>query len=179
VGVTELYPERVPDLFLRQPLVIYGRIVSAKAGRVRFAARAGASGYEANIPFDTAQARFHPGITTLWARQRIDDALDRWRTAEEGERDTIRSAIVADAIRYRLVTRFTSLVAVEEVIANPGGQQRTAAVPSELPLGMQLDKVFGAPATGTADEFLEALGILLLLSSATLLWLLRRAGAPA
>jgi Ca-activated chloride channel family protein len=179
VGVTELYPERVPDLFLRQPLVIYGRIVSGKAGRVRFAARAGASGYEANIPFDTAQARFHPGITTLWARQRIDDALDRWRTAEEGERDTIRSAIVADAIRYRLVTRFTSLVAVEEVIANPGGQQRTAAVPSELPLGMQLDKVFGAPATGTADEFLEALGILLLLSSATLLWLLRRAGAPA
>jgi Ca-activated chloride channel family protein len=179
VQAAEIYPEKLPDLFLRQPLVIYGRIANGKAGRVRFAARAGSSAFEANIPFDAAKATFHPGITTLWARQRIEDALDRWRTAEEKDRDGIRAAIVADAIRYRLVTRFTSLVAVEEVVANPGGQQHTAAVPTELPHGWQLDKVFGAPATGTADEFLEALGVVLLLSSITLLWLLRRTGATA
>jgi Ca-activated chloride channel family protein len=179
VQPAEIYPEKLPDLFLRQPLVIYGRIANGKAGRIRFAARAGSSAFEANIPFDTAKASFHPGITTLWARQRIEGALDRWRTAEEKERDGIRSAIVADAIRYRLVTRFTSLVAVEEVVANPGGQQQTAAVPTELPHGWQLDKVFSAPATGTADEFLEALGVVLLLGSITLLWLLRRTGATA
>lgn len=179
VHATDIYPENLPDLFLRQPLVVYGRIANGKAGRVRFAARAGNSAFETSLPVDTAKASFHPGITTLWARQRIEDALDRWRTAEEGQRDSIRSAIVADAIRYRLVTRFTSLVAVEEVIANPGGQQHTAAVPTELPHGWQLDKVFGAPATGTAEEFLEALGIVLLLSSGTLLWLLRRSGATS
>ena len=71
--------------------------------------------------------------------------------------------MIAHAIRYHLVTRFTSLVAVEEVVANVGGESRTVPVPAELPAGMQMDKVFGAPATGTADAFLEMLGVILLL----------------
>jgi hypothetical protein len=54
-------------------------------------------------------------------------------------------------------------------------------VSTELPAGMQMDKVFGAPATGTADAFLEALGVALLLVTLLLsffLWrLTRRAGA--
>jgi LPXTG-motif cell wall-anchored protein len=44
---------------------------------------------------------------------------------------------------------------------------------------MQMEKVFGAPATGTADAFLEALGITLLLLSLVLLYLVRKAGALA
>jgi hypothetical protein len=82
--------------------------------------------------------------------------------------------VIAHAIRYRLVTQFTSLVAVEEVVANVGGESRTVAVPTELPAGMQLDKVFGAPATGTPDAFLEALGVALLLVSIVMLVALRR-----
>ena len=76
-----------------------------------------------------------------------------------------------------VVARFTSLVAVEEVVANVGGESRTVAVPTELPAGMQLDKVFGAPATGTPDAFLEMLGVTLLLMGtlvAILLHILQR-----
>jgi LPXTG-motif cell wall-anchored protein len=40
-----------------------------------------------------------------------------------------------------------------------------------------MDKVFGAPATGTADAFLEALGVALLLVSFVLWRLTRRIGA--
>ena len=100
--------------------------------------------------------------------------MDRWRAADESARDGIRAGIIAHAIRYRLVTRFTSLVAVEEVIANVGGESRTVAVPAELPAGMQLERVFGAPATGTADAFLEMLGVVLLLMSLALFFVLRR-----
>ena len=74
------------------------------------------------------------------------------------------------------MTRFTSLLAVEEIVANMGGESRTVAVPAELPAGMQLDKVFGAPATGTADAFLEALGIVLLFTGILLSIVLRRFG---
>jgi hypothetical protein len=47
---------------------------------------------------------------------------------------------------------------------------------------MEMDKVFGAPATGTADAFFEALGVVLLIVSFMLwgfmLWPLnRRVGA--
>ena len=100
--------------------------------------------------------------------------MDGWRAAEESNRTEIRDSVVAHAIRYNLVTRFTSLVAVEEKVVNASGQNDTVPVPTELPAGMQMDKVFGAPATGTADEFLEALGVTLLASGVALLWFMRQ-----
>jgi len=136
-------------------------------------AHAGNQPYQASFPIDATTATFHPGITVLWARQRVEHFMDQWRQTEEGARDAIRAAIVAHAIRYRLVTRFTSLVAVEQLVSNPGGESSTVAVRSELPEGMQMDKVFGAPATGTADAFLEALGLALIGISLAVIWGLR------
>jgi Ca-activated chloride channel family protein len=176
VEVAEVYPQQPPDLFLRQPLLLYGRISHGRTGRVHLTARAGDQPYEASFTFDASTASFHPGITTLWARQRVEDLMDRWRLSDEDSRPGIRSTLIAHAIRYRLVTRFTSLVAVEEVVANTSGASTTVAVPAELPAGMQMEKVFGAPATGTADGFLEALGLALFLLGLLLWRLTRRAG---
>ncbi len=163
VEVADVYPQRAPDLFLGQPLLLFGRIAQGHKGQVHLAARAGGQPYEATFDFDTATAAFRPAITTLWARQRVEDLMDRWRLSDDDARSAIRAMLIAHAIRYRLVTKFTSLVAVEEVIANTGASLNTVAVPTELPAGMQMEKVFGAPATGTADNFLEALGVALLL----------------
>ena len=177
VELSEVYPQRLPDLFLRQPLLIFGRISQGRKGVIHLTARTGDQPYEASFPFDASTASFHPGITTLWARQRVEDLMDLWRSSDEDARAKVQAIIIAHAIRYRLVTRFTSLVAVEEVVANVGGESRTVAVPTELPAGMQLDKVFGAPATGTPDAFLEMLGVTLLLMGilmAILLHILQR-----
>ena len=163
VQVADLYPQRPPDLFLREPLLIYGRITQGQKGRIILTARAAGQPYQATFPIDAATATFHPGITVLWARQRVESLMDDWRQSSDDDREATRNAIIAHAIRYRLVTRFTSLVAVEQQITNTTGQSTTVAVRAELPAGMQMDKVFGAPATGTAEAFYEALGLLLLL----------------
>jgi Ca-activated chloride channel homolog len=176
VEVADVYPQRPPDLFLRQPLLLYGRISKGHSGRLRLTARAGDQPYEANFAFDTSTASFHAGITTLWARQRVEDLIDQWRLSDEDARAAIRATLIAHAIRYRLVTGFTSLVAVEEIVANTSGASTTVPVATELPAGMQMEKVFGAPATGTADAFLEALGVALLLLS-LVLWCFVRKGA--
>ena len=161
VDVDQVYPERIPDLFLHQPLLIFGRISKGSTGTVHLTGRAGNQAYETSIVFDASKATFHPGITTLWARQRVEDLMDHWRHSDEKGQSEIRSSVIAHAIRYRLVTRFTSLVAVEEVVVNTSGHSTKAPVPTELPAGWQMEKVFGAPATGTADEFLETLGLAL------------------
>jgi len=44
---------------------------------------------------------------------------------------------------------------------------------------MKMESVFGAPATGNADEFLEALGLLLVTVSLVLWLLTRRAGVAS
>jgi LPXTG-motif cell wall-anchored protein len=107
--------------------------------------------------------------------------MDHWRhsQSDNNQQAEIRSSIIAHAIRYRLVTRFTSLVAVEEVVTNAGGHSNKVAVSTELPEGWQMDKVFGAPATGTADAFLQTLGITLVLAGLALVLLMRRRGALA
>jgi Ca-activated chloride channel family protein len=126
------------------------------------------------IPFDTSKASSHPGITTLWARQQVEHLMDQWRTSDEDQQPAVRASVIATAIRYHLVTQFTSLVAVEEVVTNVSGQSRTTSVPTELPEGWQMENVFGPPPTGTADAFLETLGITLLLTGIAMLLLLRR-----
>jgi Ca-activated chloride channel family protein len=169
----------VPDLFMHQPLLIYGRITKGRIGRVHITARSGNEPYEATIAFDAAKTIFHPGITTLWARQRVEDLMDHWGISDEKGQAKIRASVIAHAIRYRLVTRFTSLVAVEEVVANPSGKSKTLAVPTELPEGWKMDKVFGAPTTGTADSFLEALGAMLLAVGVCVVYIERRVRAGA
>ena len=180
VELADVYPSRTPDLFLSQPLVVYGRITKGRIGKLHITGRAGNAPYETTIAFDTSKSSFHPGITTIWARQRVEDLMDKWRTTpEEKDKDEIRKSIISHAIKYRLVTQFTSLVAIEERIVNEGGQQKTVPVPTELPEGMKMEKVFGAPATGTADAFLETLGITLLFAGAAFWFLLRRKNAGA
>jgi Ca-activated chloride channel homolog len=176
VEVADIYPECVPDLFQQQPLLIFGRISKGRAGTLRLTARAGNDSYETIIPFDISKATFHPGISTLWARQQVEELMDRWRASDENGQAELRANIIAHATRYRLVTRFTSLVAVEQIVANTSGQSSTIAVPTELPAGMQMEKVFGAPATGTADAFLESLGAALILAGAVLWAFVRKRG---
>ena len=105
--------------------------------------------------------------------------MDHWRESDGSNRTEMQKTVIAHAIQYNLVTRFTSFVAVEEVVANLDGHNNTVPVPAELPAGMQVDKVFGAPPTGTADAFLEALGLTLLATGATLMWFVRRREAGA
>ena len=173
IEVTDVYPERTPDLFVGQPLAIYGRIVKGRTGTAVLTAREGSEVYEARIPVDLGKATFHPGITTMWARQRVEDLMDRWRERDENGQAEIRAQIVEHAIRYHLVTKFTSLVAVEQVVANASGRQKTVSVPTELPAGWKMEGVFGAPTTGTADSFWEAVGVTLLALGALLMVVLR------
>jgi Ca-activated chloride channel family protein len=179
VEAAELYPQRAPDLFLHQPLLISGYIAKGRAGAVRVSARTGDDPYEAIIAFDASTATFHPGTTTLWARRRVEHLMDEWRRADEYKRADLRLGVIEHAVHYGLVTQFTSLVAVEDVIVNGSGRLTSAALPTELPAGWQMDEVFGPPATGTADAFLQALGLAVLGAGVVLLLVTRRARCRA
>lgn len=171
VSAADVLPARLPDLFRGQPLLIHGRLHGDAPGRLVIEGRAGASAFRQELAVEPQRARFHPGITTLWARAKVDELMDLWRQAPEGpEQDARRADVVALAVQHHLVTRFTSLVAVEDVPAHTGGAPRTALVPAELPAGWQAEAVVGRnPQGGTADLFLESLGFALLITSAALL----------
>ncbi|MEW5852743.1 MAG: marine proteobacterial sortase target protein [Myxococcota bacterium] len=167
----ELLPNKLPDLYLGHPLVLFGRLAGGTTGSVEIRGRTGSAKHVERIPLDVRKASFHPAISTLWARKQVDARMNAWRnTYDENERGKLRGQVLDLALKHHLVTQFTSLVAVEEVVVNPGGEQASLAVPTELPDGWERDKVVGAnPQGGTWDMFLELLGLCLLAAGCLML----------
>ena len=87
----------------------------------------------------------HDVLATLWARRRVDDLMSRdFEGIQSGEpQSNIKEAITRIGLQYRLMTQFTSFVAVEETIITEGGQPRRIDVPVEMPEGVSYQGVFG------------------------------------
>ncbi|MBM3458358.1 MAG: hypothetical protein FJX77_07480 [Armatimonadetes bacterium] len=83
-------------------------------------------------------------IPTLWAREKIEDLQSQdWNGAQQGTPNAaIRDQIVGVALDYRLMSQYTSFVAVEERVVNVGGQNRRIDVPVELTDGVAYEGIF-------------------------------------
>jgi hypothetical protein len=81
----------------------------------------------------------------MWARAKVDELM--WQDLaglQSGHFPApLHEAIVQVALAHRLMTQFTSFVAVEERVVNEGGVQRKVAVPVEMPQGVRYEGVFG------------------------------------
>jgi Ca-activated chloride channel family protein len=90
-----------------------------------------------------AQAVEGRGLSKLWARRKIADA-EVARTLRQITPDEADGRILALALDHHLVTRLTSLVAVDQTPSRPDGARLTRAeIPLNLPAGWDFDKVFG------------------------------------
>jgi len=125
----EVWPERIPDLYLGEPLVITARSRVA-GGPVSVSALRGGSAWRNSFP--RAGKLKGVGIDKLWARRKIKSLMDSWYQGANPRE--VRQAIVELGRRYHLVTDHTRLVAVDEAaIASAGGQPAPPAVPVDPP----------------------------------------------
>ncbi len=160
----ELYPAVVPDLYAGEPLVLRARARDFTSGTVRLSGRLPSGNWHEEVPLDSAFDDF--GVGALWARARIEDLYDQQRRGANP--DNIRAAVVETALTHRLVSRVTSLVAVDKTPARaPGTPMKTGFVPNLLPAGQTA--AFPATATNAAlyrmiAAAIFALAVLLFLS---------------
>ncbi|MEJ2231389.1 MAG: VIT and VWA domain-containing protein, partial [Nitrospirales bacterium] len=150
LDVTEVYPKRLPDLFSAKPLVLTGRYTTPGKGTIRL--RGKMAGHLVVRKIDVEFPGFEPVhdvLETLWARTKIADLISQdYAGIQQGTpQPKVREAITQLGLDYRLMTQFTSFVAVEELIITEGGQPRRIEVPVELPEGVSYEGVFGS-----ADE---------------------------
>jgi TonB family protein len=97
-------------------------------------------------------------LATLWARTRVDDLMSQdFSGAQQGTmKDDVKQNIIQLGLDYRLMTQFTSFVAVEEMVVTDGGQPRRIDVPVEVPEGVDRQKAYGEE----ADKRTEVLGLI-------------------
>jgi len=144
--VTDVQPERQPDLFAARPLIINGRYTHAAHGAIRLRGYSGGRLVTRTIDVDLpASEPRHDVLASLWARTRIDGLMAQdWQGLQRGTmRADLRDAITELGLDYRLMTQFTSFVAVEEKTVTEGGQPRHIEVPVEMPEGVSYEGVFG------------------------------------
>lgn len=150
------WPQRIPDLYLGEPVVV-SALLPPGAGHVTVTGRRGEQQWGTVLPLTDAQAE--RGVAALWARSRVAALMDTLHDGADPE--AVRGQVIQVALEHRLVSRYTSLVAVDVTASRPeGAASREAAVPVNLPHGWSHDAVFGpAPQTATSAPINVALGL--------------------
>jgi Ca-activated chloride channel family protein len=165
-AAVEAWPARLPDLYLGEPVLVSARI-QGDADRVAVTGRRGAETW--TTAMGMAEGRRGPGASVLWARRKVAALLDSLHEGKDAEE--VRRGIVAVGLEHHLVTKHTSLVAVDVTPSRPGDAAlRSGALPTNLPHGWSHEGVFGElPQTATAAPLDALLALLALIAAGALL----------
>ena len=144
--VTDVYPQRLPDLFSGQPVIISGRYTQPATGTIRLKGTRAGGAFSRDIPvtFSASTPPFE-ALAGFWARRRIDDLMSQdWLGIQRGAmKPELKEQITQLGLDYRLMTQFTSFVAVEDKIVTTNGKPERIEVPVEMPEGVSHEGVFG------------------------------------
>ncbi len=175
-AAAEMWPRHVPDLYAGEPVVLRARVKALHGTVTVSGTRAGAS-WERRLVLKGGAGE--KGIGKLWARAKIASLMDSLH--EGADRGEVRKQVIAVALRHHLVSRYTSLVAVDVTPTRP--DNATAGkrnVPLNLPHGWKYEKVFGGlPQTATPARLHAIIGLLaLLLGLLAMRWSTARRARP-
>jgi Ca-activated chloride channel family protein len=136
----DVTPKVMPDLYAGEPLTLAAKVASI-GGTVTVSGNIGGQPWQVTLPVNKAAEG--AGISKYWARARISDAEVSTLLGKVSRVDADKR-ILDLALEHGLLTRMTSLVAVDKTPSRPAGTPLTRAdVPLNLPAGWDFDKVFG------------------------------------
>ena len=106
------------------------------SGNIRLRGKRAGEGFVREIPVTlAASSAANSVIPGFWARRRIDDLMSQdWSGAQSGAmKPELQKEITQLGLDYRLMTQFTSFVAVEDRVVTENGKSKRGEVPVELP----------------------------------------------
>lgn len=153
----EVYPQRLPDLYAGEPLLLVARLDGAarSGGQIELLGQLAAAPWSQKIGLELhGQAR---GLGRLWAQRKLEALEDAQRRG--GDAEALRGEATALALKHHLVGRYTSLVAVDRTPQRPAeAALQSVAMENAAPA----DRVVFAQ-TATSSKLWLALGALCLL----------------
>ncbi|MFA6229740.1 MAG: marine proteobacterial sortase target protein [Rhodanobacter sp.] len=161
---TDAYPRQLPDLYLGEPIQ-----VTAKLTRPVTSVQVHGQllDHEWNTPVELKGTTPAEGLDRLWAQARIADLEDQ--LARGGDPATLIGQITDTALTAHLVSRYTSLVAVDRTPARTANAAlKHQQIPNVMPAGTHFAQ------TATPAELELWLSLLALLLAA-LAWRMQRA----
>lgn len=141
----EAWPQKIPDLYLGEPLMVVARLDGIPKD---FVVTGSMAGKPYRMAFDMPWPVEGAGVHKLWARKKVDSLTDAMRTGKSG----LEPEILAVALEHHIVSELTSLVAVDVTPVRKDGEPLSStslptSVPGMLPrggTGWPLQLLFGA-----------------------------------
>ncbi len=168
-GAAEMFPAKIPDLYDGEPVVVALKAETLPAS-VMIRGSIGATPWTTTVVLKDQPSR--DGLSVYWARQKISLLMDQQRQGQD--KSAVRQAVLDVALAHHLVSKYTSLVAVDKEPVRPTDKTLvTHAMKTNLPEGQDYQAIFGLPKTATSGR-LQILFGLATLAMAWLAWGLRK-----
>jgi Ca-activated chloride channel family protein len=139
-NVADVFPQRLPDLFVGRPVIVTGRYAGQPPRAVKVTGRV--RGEEQTIQV-AAREDEAPGAASaakalplVWARMKIADLADREAYEPRGD---LPQQVRQVALEHGLMSAYTSFVAVDSLTRTQGTHGTTVATPVPVPDGVRYE----------------------------------------
>jgi len=161
--VYDVEPGKIPDLFASRPIVVFGKWRGAMSGSIEISGKTGRGAYQTRVPVVPANAdASHAALRHLWARTRIANLSDFGPAMPSQERV---AEITSLGLTYSLLTKYTSFIAVHEVVRRVTDGADDVDQPLPLPEGVS-DRAVGVT-SGAEPELIWVMAVAMALLGAT------------
>ena len=150
--IYDVSPTSFPDLLALRPVVVFGKWRGEPSGTITLTGKSGRGDYESTLDVSSVRAdEYNRALRYLWARTRIAELSD-YGFGDVSEASV--KEITALGLKYNLLTKYTSFIAVREKVVNPNGDAADVNQPLPLPVGVS------DMAVGSEPELLWLLALL-------------------
>jgi Ca-activated chloride channel family protein len=156
LNVAETYPAKIPELWAGRPVILFGRYRDGGPAQIKIQGEV--EGQPVSWPLHVAlpaSQSSHDVLAKVWARKKIEDLMQQ--TYYQGT-PAVEEEVTAIALDYRLMSQYTSFVAVDAKDAEKIGKERPAQpprrmlVPVPLPEGTRWEGFFGPQGEDALEE---------------------------
>jgi Ca-activated chloride channel family protein len=170
--VYDINPVKFPDLLAQRPIVLFGKWRGPATGQIELTGKTGQGIYTTQLDVASSQPdEANSALRYLWARSRIAELSDYGAYQVEDEN---KQEVTALGLKYNLLTRYTSFIAVREVVTNPTGSADDVQQASPLPLRVSDLAVGGGSETGSEPELIWTIVALLVIFTLAMMFRRRR-----
>jgi Ca-activated chloride channel homolog len=142
VETKEVFPRNLSELWAQRPLYFTGRYLKPGKGKVVLSGYSAGKPYRQELNLDLpAQQTANEVLPSIWARARVERLMgEDWYAVQQGKlHKELRDEIVDCALKYHIMTQYTSFVAVEEERRTKGNSARLVPVQVETPEGVNME----------------------------------------
>ncbi|WP_426370002.1 marine proteobacterial sortase target protein [Pseudocolwellia sp. HL-MZ7] len=114
LGNIEQFPNKIPDLYANEPLIIAFKTTDKPASIQMFGDLAN-KGWQQEVELNTAKTvDNNSGISSIWARAKIEDLLDGLVVGKPLA--VVKNDVIMTSLKHQVMSPYTSFIAVEKEI---------------------------------------------------------------